>query len=195
MAQFLPPHEFQRRPIIIEGPNLYVDEGRRGYSERMHSLSTRGVPEYHAGVSIPLRNRVVVAGVIAAALLVAVPTLSHAAPLRTRKFQTPSGNIVCHLRADEPKLRCDIRSGLNPEPRRSCDFDWVGLLLSRSSGARANCASDAIPARDPAVLQYGRKWERAGRVCVSRRTGLHCWNYSGYHFKLARDDWSRWYTP
>ncbi|MFN2389421.1 MAG: DUF6636 domain-containing protein [Actinomycetota bacterium] len=143
----------------------------------------------------PRRRRLVVVALTATAIFASTAPTSFAEPLRTRNFQTPSGNIFCHLGSDEPKLRCDIRSGLNPEPQRPCDFDWVGLLLSRSNRAKPNCASDTIARPDTPVLQYGRRWERAGRVCVSRRTGLHCWNYSGYHFKLSRDDWSRWYTP
>jgi ABC-type uncharacterized transport system ATPase component len=65
------------------------------------------------GVSIAVRDQVIV-GVTAVTLLVATPGLSQAAPLGTRKFQMPSGNIVCHLQASGGSLRCDIRSGLNP---------------------------------------------------------------------------------
>ena len=116
--------------------------------------------------------------------------------LSTRSFQTPSENIVCHLQRGRPKfLRCDIRSGLNPEPDRDCDLDWVGLLLPSQKRARANCAGDTVPNQDPEVLEYGKRWERGRFSCVSRRSGLGCQNASGYHFKLSRDDWSRWYRP
>ena len=120
---------------------------------------------------------------------------ASAAPLSTRSFQTPSNNIVCHLQRGDNLLRCDIRSGLNPEPKKDCDLDWVGLLLPRQSRARPNCAGDTVPNQDPTVLGYGERWERAGRWCVSKRTGLFCHNYGGWHFKLSRDDWDRWYTP
>ena len=124
-----------------------------------------------------------------------VLTVAHAEDLSTRNFQTPSGNIKCSLQRTDNLLRCDIRSGLQPEPKKQCQLDWVGLLLSRSSRARPNCASDAIAAQDPPVLGDGETWQRRGRICVSRRSGLYCQNFSGYHFKLSREGWDRWYTP
>jgi hypothetical protein len=119
---------------------------------------------------------------------------AQAATLHGRNFVTPSGNIQCHLQSDNV-LRCDIHSGLNPQPNKPCDLDWVGLLLGRMDRAQPNCAGDAIAASSPPVLHYGQKWERRGRICTAKETGLYCMNYSGYHFKLARDHWRRWYRP
>ena len=42
-------------------------------------------------------------------------------------FQMPSGNIGCLFGFRQ--LRCDILSGLEPEPTETCEFDWVGVDL------------------------------------------------------------------
>lgn len=131
-------------------------------------------------------------------LSVAVAALSAAAPaeakaLRSRNFQTPSKNIGCHLGGGV--LRCDILSGLNPEPKRDCELDWVGLLLRNQHRALANCAGDTVYKEKAPVLRYGHVW-RSDRIrCISRTTGLRCDNASGYGFKLSREDWKRFYHP
>ena len=55
-------------------------------------------------------------------------------------FRTPSKNIVCgHLRAaygSPETLRCDIFSGLRPEPRRACDLDWTGISMRVNAARR-----------------------------------------------------------
>ena len=133
-----------------------------------------------------------VLGLVAASIVVASPGAS-AKPLRTKNFQMPSGNIGCHLGFGQ--LRCDILSGLNPEPQKECEQDWVGLTFFRSKGARATCAGDTVFKQDSPVLKYGRHWKTKRIDCVSRQTGLKCRNASGYSFKLARDSWSRSYSP
>lgn len=126
-------------------------------------------------------------------VLAAVTALSLAAPasaaLRTRKFETPKGEVTCLLGGG--LLRCDVRPELEPEPEKECELDWVGLLLPRHAEARPNGAGDTVGSATR-VLDYGEKWKRAGRVCRSKRSGLHCWNEDGYHFKLSKDDWRRW---
>jgi hypothetical protein len=134
------------------------------------------------------RRAAAVATSLALCLAVAQPA---GAALGSRRFKTPSGNIVCNLLSDGP-LRCDIHSGLKPEPEKECELDWTGLLLNRRHRARPNCAGDTVPPTKR-VLEYGERWKRAGRTCASKRSGLHCWNAAGYHFKLARDGWRRWH--
>jgi hypothetical protein len=132
---------------------------------------------------------------VAVTVLAAVPgAQAGQTDLSTRSFQTPSGNIHCLLQRSNNVLRCDILSGLDPEPNKPCRFDWVGLLLPREGRAQPNCASDTIANQDAPVLQYGERWERRGRYCISRRSGLSCHSFGGWHFKLSRDDWGRWYT-
>ena len=131
--------------------------------------------------------------VIAAALATMPVALAGSADLTTRNFQTPSKNIVCNITGHY--LRCDIKSGLKPKPHRHCDVDWVGLLLPRAGKARANCAGDAVPHQDPPVLEYGQTWERGAWHCIAKTSGLYCQDRGGWHFKLSRDHWRRWYTP
>lgn len=136
---------------------------------------------------MPPRRFVPVAVVVALACLMAVPAAQAA--LRTRKFKTPGGEVTCHLAGGW--LRCDVRPELEPEPQKECELDWVGLLLPRHDRARPNCAGDTVGSAKR-VLDYGERWKRAGRVCESKRSGLHCWNEDGFHFKLSDDDWKRW---
>jgi hypothetical protein len=133
--------------------------------------------------------RIALAACVAAGVLLVGPS-GHAA-LTSRRFEMPSGNISCHLPKGAP-LRCDIYSGLNPEPEKECELDWVGLLLSRRGKARPNCAGDTVGSAEK-TLEYGEKWKRGGRTCRSKESGLHCWNEGGYHFKLSRDKWRRWH--
>jgi hypothetical protein len=144
------------------------------------------------------RRRIVRSLVAPAALALSIGVsapIVHAEDLSTRKFQTPSGNILCALERTTNLLRCDILSGLNPEPDRACEGDWTGLALSRSHRAKPICAGDTVADQSAPVLGYGETWQRRGRICTSRRSGLYCQNFSGYHFKLSRDSWDRWYRP
>jgi hypothetical protein len=108
--------------------------------------------------------------------------------LATRSFQLPSGNIGCLLASGV--LRCDILSGLDPEPTASCELDWVGLSIGRTRAAAPNCAGDTIFNPDMPTLAYGSSWSRKGITCESRRTGLRCSNRQGHELSLARGSWS-----
>jgi hypothetical protein len=104
-------------------------------------------------------------------------------------FQTPSRNIGCAYDSSPAFLRCDIRSGLKPTPKRRCDLDWTGLELKPTGRAYPSCAGDTALLPSARVLAYGKTWRRGGFVCVSRRTGLRCANRSGHGFTLARQRW------
>jgi Family of unknown function (DUF6636) len=108
-------------------------------------------------------------------------------------FRTPSGNIACgylsRLGSTPASLRCDIRSGLRPEPRRRCELDWTGLGLGRIGRSYTVCAGDTVALPRARVLGYGATWRRNGFVCRSARAGLTCSNRSGHGFFLARDRW------
>jgi len=102
-------------------------------------------------------------------------------------FKTPSGNIVCA--AGGGFVRCDIRSGVRPLPRRprSCDVDWgQGVQMSRRGRASVVCAGDTTLGVVVPVLRYGRTWRRGGITCTSRSSGLTCTNQSGRGFFLSR---------
>jgi hypothetical protein len=106
------------------------------------------------------------------------------------KFRMPSGNIGCTGSiggAGTPSyLRCDILSGLRPEPRRPCRLDWTGFSIGKTGAARAVCAGDTSYDTKARILRYGAIWKQGGLVCRSRRSGLRCTNRDGRGFVLAR---------
>jgi hypothetical protein len=131
-------------------------------------------------------TRFAVAMVMAAAF-VAGSSGTATAAMHGRKFQMPSGNIACGYYRGV--LRCDIRSGLNPEPKRDCELDWTGLTLDADGKAGPQCAGDTVADPDAGTLEYGAKWKRDGVVCRSRRSGLRCHNRKDHGFFLSRDSW------
>jgi len=102
-------------------------------------------------------------------------------------FRTPSGNIACGLFGSV--LRCDILSGLRPEPRGACELDWTGLTLTAGGRARPTCAGDTVFDPRASILGYGKSWKRAGFTCLTTRSALVCTNRRGNGFLLAREGW------
>ena len=121
-----------------------------------------------------------------------VSTVTSAAPQPTahhyRRFQMPSKNIGCGF--DAGVLRCDILSGLQPEPGGPCELDWTGIILEAEGPASPQCAGDTVYEASAPVLAYGETWSREGITCVSTRSGLDCQSAAGHGFKLARAAWS-----
>jgi hypothetical protein len=105
-------------------------------------------------------------------------------------FRMPSGNIACGYSTDfgPVTLRCDILSGLRPEPRGRCELDWTGLSMGRGS-ARPTCAGDTVYDRKAPVLRYGTVWKRGPFTCVSLLIGLSCVNSTGHGFFLSKERW------
>jgi hypothetical protein len=102
----------------------------------------------------------------------------------------PSKNIGCgYLSGLGPVvLRCDIRSGMKPEPRRTCDLDWTGISMG-GGAARPTCAGDTVFTPGAPVLAYGSVWKHGGFTCLSSRIGLSCANRAGHGFFLAKERW------
>jgi hypothetical protein len=129
---------------------------------------------------------------VTAAVAASASAARQAQPeLRSASFRTPSTNIACrsYRFGGRTFLRCDIRSGLRPQPRRRCQLDWTGLQLSSRDRATPSCAGDTVYHARAPILRYGRRWSRGGISCVSRTTGLTCRNRSGRGFVLARERW------
>ena len=125
---------------------------------------------------------------MAAGLLAAVAlALGASQPFET--FRLPSGNIGCTYERASATLRCDILSGLRPEPRRRCELDWTGITLTAAGGARPQCAGDTAFDRRAGVLRYGSSWRRGAITCRSARDGLRCANRRGHGFFLSRQRW------
>jgi hypothetical protein len=118
------------------------------------------------------------------ALGYAQPTIST-----TPTFQMPSRNIACALTAH--LLRCDILSGLKPEPKRPCELDWVGIVLPPDGPAEPNCAGDTVYDAAAPTLAYGAMWHGASFWCESQPSGLLCVNPRSERgsFSLSRESW------
>ena len=133
----------------------------------------------------------IAAGCAAAVLLPAAATA--AGPLHSKTFRTPSRNIACaYYEASitgTAVFRCDLLSGLHPEPTRPCDVDWTGASMGLRGRADPTCAGDTVYDRRAPILAYGRTWTRAGMSCASRMTGLRCRNRDGHGFFLSRARW------
>jgi hypothetical protein len=122
-------------------------------------------------------------------------TVTEGAPTETTEpgaseasFQMPSRNIGCLFAFRQ--LRCDILSGLEPEPDEECEFDWVGVDMGVTGPAAPNCGSDTVYDADATVLEYGSTWTRGGITCESDESGLACTNRDGSGFTVARGSWS-----
>jgi len=128
-------------------------------------------------------------GAFLAVLAVAALPAQGAAE-RLVRFQTPSRNIGClyapRQGTQRTYLRCDILSGLRPEPKRACELDWTGYSAGARGRATPTCAGDTVFERRAPVLAYGRTWKGGPFTCTSRRTGLRCTNAAGHGFVLAR---------
>jgi hypothetical protein len=109
------------------------------------------------------------------------------APHDYARFQMPSKNIGCGY--DSGVLRCDVLSGLKPEPSEACELDWTGIVLEANGTAQPECAGDTIYDGSAPILGYGERWARNGISCESRKDSLRCANGSGHGFSLARAAW------
>jgi Family of unknown function (DUF6636) len=107
-------------------------------------------------------------------------------------FRMPSKNIACaYITGFGPAtLRCDIFSGLKPEPRGRCELDWTGLSMGAASAARPTCAGDTVFDPEALVLRYGSVWKRGPFTCLSSYVGLSCANRGGHGFFLSKERWA-----
>ena len=110
--------------------------------------------------------------------------------MTTKRFQTPSENIVCESFASS--FLCVIKSGLVPEPSHDfCPVDWIGVFIETDKYAGPSCSGDPGISRDRAEeLPYGHTWTLSGVTCLSANTGLSCHDSGGNGFTLARAGWS-----
>ena len=134
----------------------------------------------------------VFAAILAVATGAALAGSAQAGPDRVKlvRFQTPSKNIGCLVSPAEGRragyLRCDILSGVRPQPRGTCELDWTGYSMQGRGAARPTCAGDTVYAQRARILRYGTIWKQVDFVCRSQRTGLRCTNAAGRGFVLAR---------
>ena len=116
------------------------------------------------------------------------------------QFVLPSKNIGCAFASPDRyvksySLRCDILSGLRPEPRgaaAACELDLTGLSLSPKRRGTVTCAGDTAVDRRSRVLRYGQSWRGGPFTCRSRITGLTCTSRAGHGIFLSRQRWRVW---
>jgi hypothetical protein len=119
----------------------------------------------------------------------ASPSPSPEPVMTMKRFQTPSGNILCE--SFRPSLLCVINSGLVPEPAQEfCPADWTGLFIQVGEYSGPSCSGDpGIELSPAAELPYGRTWSRVGVTCLSEESGLTCEDDVGNGFSLATAGW------
>jgi hypothetical protein len=139
------------------------------------------------GAGLVGRHALIAATAGACAIAAAAP--APAAPPAFETFRMPSGNIGCLYETAARVLRCDILSGLRPEPRRTCELDWTGITISATGRAAPQCAGDTAFDRRARVLRYGTSWRRRSITCRSARDGLRCANGRAHGFFLSRERW------
>ena len=125
---------------------------------------------------------------VAGVAIAMVAMMSANAQVRDMRFQSPSGNIVCGLTAQE--AFCTIRdysASFTRQPA-DCDGDWGNHFYvgPKGKGGLA-CVTDYRG--DPMfTLAYGASLSIAGITCMSSRTGMTCRNAAGGGFTLRRAD-------
>ena len=105
-------------------------------------------------------------------------------------FVMPSRNIACLY--NSKAIRCDIFSGIKPEPTKACKFYWKGVLLHGTGTPSFLCIIDTIYEPSAPVLKFGSTWSRGPIFCRSTTRGLRCQNGSGHGFFLSREHARRW---
>lgn len=108
----------------------------------------------------------------------------------SRAFVMPSRNIACLY--DSNVIRCDIFSGIKPEPTKACKFYWKGVRLNGTGSASFLCIIDTIYDPSAPVLKFGSTWRRGSISCRSSTRGLRCQNDIGHGFFLSRERSRRW---
>jgi uncharacterized protein DUF6636 len=131
---------------------------------------------------------------VAAVCTVAAAGQAASAPsVRLIGFRMPSRNIACqYFRAEfghKAVIRCDLLSGLRPQPTRHCELDWAGVAMTRRGKASPVCAGDTVYDKRLRILHYGHTWKHRGIGCKSTRAGLKCHNRRGHGFFLSRQRW------
>lgn len=110
----------------------------------------------------------------------------------TDRFQSPSGNIVCHLGGAQGLAACEVASGrVGPPLPTICPPGGptdIGRIELQASGARPVCNSDTIRDGGEPKLPYGSRTAALDPIaCLSEEAGVTCVDSGSRHgFFLAR---------
>ena len=115
-----------------------------------------------------------------------------AAASATGSFQSPSGNIVCHLGGAQGLAACEVGTGRVAPPLPTlCPAGGpkdIGRIELQAAGARPVCNSDTIRDGSEPKLPYGSRTAALDPVaCVSEESGVTCVDSGSQHgFFIAR---------
>lgn len=129
-------------------------------------------------------------GMLGLAAPVASSSPTAGTTLNTKTFRFASGNIACLY--DSGKLRCDIYSGIKPEPAKDCQYFWKGAMLNGTGKATWLCIIDSIYDENAPVLARGERWHRGDITCKHRLHALRCHNDLGHGYYLSRPESRKW---
>jgi hypothetical protein len=131
---------------------------------------------------------------VCAVALTALAATAGASTSKIAFFRTPSGNIGCIAYTGPTAPRCDIKSGLRPNPVRpkSCHLDY-GDSLSMSPTGRSVfvCHGDTVFDPKAKVLAYGKAFTFGPFRCTSQSVGLTCRNHAGHGWFISRQSYRR----
>ena len=108
-------------------------------------------------------------------------------------FQSPSGNIVCHLGGAQGLAACEVGTGRATSPLPTlCPAGGpkdIGRIELRAAGAQPVCNSDTIRDGGEPKLAYGSRTTALDPVaCLSEEAGVTCVDSGSRHgFFLARN--------
>ncbi|WP_156745934.1 DUF6636 domain-containing protein [Mycobacterium sp. 1423905.2] len=145
---------------------------------------------------IIIKVTVLASSVVASlASCIGVPAAAAADPVD--EFQSPSGNIVCHMYTPvggtAPFAYCQIAEHTWVAPARSsygCPLAPSAnqFRLNTDDAAAFACMTQHIPPQQEPTLSYGRSLSIGTLTCASEPSGMTCSDAgTGHFFRIARD--------
>lgn len=115
------------------------------------------------------------------------PAGDDAPTVARQEFTSPTGNIACQL--DRTYAVCFIGEHDYPVTPRSddCAEDWAPLFSVGRRGAATFGSCEGGVVAPGSALPYGTVSAVGPMSCLSRQTGMFCWNgRTGHGFRAAR---------
>ena len=104
-----------------------------------------------------------------------------------REFTSPTGNITCQM--DRTYATCLIGEHDYPVPPREadCELDWAPLFSVGTGGNAVFGSCEGGVVVPGTSLPYGSTSVVGPMTCLSRQSGMFCWNSrTGHGFRVAR---------
>lgn len=104
------------------------------------------------------------------------------------RFDSPTGNLQCHVVADI-QVYCEANEHTYDPPPvpEDCEGDWGDAIWIAEDGAVGfSCHTDTVDPTDDR-LAYGETTVVGNFACQSRESGITCWDQrTGHGFSIAR---------